>query len=302
MTTFTVLLRFISSTDIMDTHQQSPDIRRRAYSGKRFTYASPEDSAFKRWVITTVETLTGSNHLQRIYEELHEESPNPFDVWENALKKLRIKLDFEAIQLEKVPRSGPVIFVANHPFGVVDGAILCHLVTRVRRDYFLLVNEVLAHEPIMKGHLLPVDFRNDKRALATNLETKRLTTERLNKGEVLAIFPSGAVATSMKLFGPVEEFPWRRFICTRIHETQCTVVPIFFHGRNSRLFQLVSKISMNLRLGLLLYEVMNKRNKTIKMVIGDPIPYTAMAEIKDRQKLIEFLKARTMGLASGDKK
>jgi putative hemolysin len=280
----------------MDTQQKEPGMAERAYSGKRFTYASPEDSAFKRWVITTVEKLTGSNYLQGIYEELHEESPNPFDVWGNALKKLHIKMDFDAHQLEKIPHQGPLIFVANHPYGVVDGAILCHLVTRVRRDYFLLVNEVLAHEPILKGHLLPVDFRNDERALATNLETKRLTTERLNQGEVLAIFPSGAVATSMKLFGPVEEFPWRRFICTRIHETQCTVVPIFFHGRNSRLFQFVSKLSMNLRLGLLLYEVMNKRHKTIKINIGDPIPYKDMETLQDRQELIEFLKAQTMGL------
>ena len=268
----------------------------KGYVGKQFTYASPEDSRFKRWVITTVEKLTGSKHLQKIYDELHEETPNPFDVWENALGKLNIKLDFDASQLDKVPKEGPLIFVANHPFGVVDGAILLHLVTRVRRDYFLLINEVISHEPILKGHLLPVDFRGDERALQTNLRTKEQTTERLRNGEALAIFPSGAVATSLKLFGPVEEFPWRRFICTRIHETKCTVVPIYFHGQNSRLFQFVSKISMNLRLGLLLYEVMNKRNSTIKLAVGDPIYYDEMSKYPDRQELIEFLKARTMSL------
>jgi putative hemolysin len=268
----------------------------KGYIGKQFTYASPEDSWLKRWVITTVEKLTGSKHLQKIYDELHEETPNPFDVWENALGKLNIKLDFEASQLDKVPKEGPLIFVANHPFGVVDGAILLHLVTRVRKDYFLLINEVLSHEPIMEGHLLPVDFRGDERALQTNLRTKEQTTERLREGEALAIFPSGAVATSLKLFGPVEEFPWRRFICTRIHETQCTVVPVYFHGQNSRLFQFVSKISMNLRLGLLLYEVMNKRNSTIKLAVGDPIHYDQMSKYPDRQDLIDFLKARTMSL------
>ena len=268
----------------------------KAYSGKQFSYASPEDRFLKRLIIRSVENLTGRKHLQKIYEELHEETPNPFDVWENALNKLSISMDYESSQLEKVPKEGPVIFVANHPFGVVDGAILCHLVTRVRRDYFLLVNEVLSHEPIMKGHLLPVDFRNTKEALATNLETKRLTTERLKNGEALAIFPSGGVATSLKLFGPIEEFPWRRFICTRIHETKCTVVPIFFHGRNSSLFQLVSKISMNLRLGLLLHEVMNKREKNIKIEIGDPISYSEMAPYTNRQDLIDYLKFRTMQL------
>lgn len=268
----------------------------KGYEGHKFTYTSPHDSRFKRWVISTVEKLTGRAYLQQIYNELHEETPNPFDVWENALNKLDIKMDFDRQQLEKAPKEGPVIFVANHPFGVVDGAIMCHLVTRVRRDYFLLVNEVLSHEPIMKGHLLPVDFRGNEEALETNLRTKERTTERLRQGEALAIFPSGAVATSRKFFAPAKEFPWRRFICTRIHETRCTVVPIYFHGQNSRLFQFVSKFSMNLRLGLLLHEIMNKRGKTIDIEIGDPIPYREMEPYEDRQELIEYLFERTMKL------
>lgn len=273
----------------------------KAYSGHKFTYTSPHDSWLKKWVIGTVENLTGRKYLQQIYEELHEETPNPFDVWENAMNKLDIKMDYDQQQLEKAPRSGPVIFVANHPFGVVDGAIMCHLVTRVRRDYFLLVNEVLSREPIMKGHLLPVDFRGNEEALQINLRTKELTTERLRKGEALAIFPSGGVATAMKFFGEIQEFPWRRFICTRIHETKCTVVPFYFHGKNSRLFQFVSKFSMNLRLGLLLHEIMNKRGKTVKIEIGDPITYDQMEQYEDRQELIEFLYNKTMALGGKNK-
>ncbi len=275
---------------------QNTSSTEKAYSGHKFTYTSPHDSMLKRWVISTVENLTGRKYLQQIYDELHEETPNPFDVWENAMNKLDIKVDYDHSQLEKAPKSGPVIFVANHPFGVVDGAIMCHLVTRVRRDYFLLVNEVLSREPIMKGHLLPVDFRGNDEALQINLRTKELTTERLRQGEALAIFPSGGVATSMKFFGDIQEFPWRRFICTRIHETKCTVVPIYFHGKNSRLFQFVSKFSMNLRLGLLLHEIMNKRGKTIKVEVGDPIAYDEMEQYEDRQELIEFLYKRTMAL------
>ncbi len=280
----------------MNKKIEQPLQHEKGYEGHKFTYTSPNDSRLKHFVISTVEKLTGRDYLQNIYNQLHEETPNPFDVWENALDKLDIKMDFDHSQLEKAPRQGPVIFVANHPFGVVDGAIMCHLVTRVRRDYFLLVNEVLSHEPIMKGHLLPVDFRGNDEALATNLETKERTTERLRNGEALAIFPSGGVATSMKFFGEVREFPWRRFICTRIHETECTVVPLYFHGRNSRLFQFVSKFSMNLRLGLLLHEIMNKRGKTIRIEIGDPITYDEMRPYEDRQALIEFLYKRTMAL------
>lgn len=273
----------------------------KAYEGRRFSYSSENDSWLKRQIILTVEWLTGRQQLQKVYDELHEEDPTPYNVWGNALGKLNIKMDYDASQLEKIPKSGPLIFVANHPFGVVDGAILLHIATRVRKDYFLLVNEVVSHEPVLEGHFLPVDFRQNEEALKTNLRTKEQTTERLNKGEALVIFPSGAVSTARKFFGPVDEFPWRRFICTRIHETQCSVVPIYFHGQNSRLFQFVSKFSMNLRLGLLLHEIMNKRNKTLKVEIGDPIHYPEMEEYEDRQMLIDFLKDRTMSLGEKEK-
>jgi putative hemolysin len=273
---------------------QAIAIPSKAYDGKKFTYASPEDSWLKQKIIGAVEVLTGRKHLQKIYDELHAAGPNPFDVWGDALEKLDIGIDFDFAQLEKIPKEGPVIFVANHPFGVVDGAIFLDLVTRVRKDYFILINEVLTHEPFLKDHLLPVDFRGDKRAMETNLETKRQTTERLKRGEALVIFPSGGVATSRKFFGKVEELPWRRFICTRIHETKCTVVPFYFHGKNSPLFQFVSKFSMNLRLGLLLNEVMNKRGERLKVEMREPIPYAEMQDITDRQELIEFLHDKTV--------
>lgn len=268
----------------------------KAYEGRRFTYSSEHDSWLKRQVILTVEWLTGRNKLQKVYDEIHEEDPTPFNVWGNSLRKLNIKMDYDESQLDKIPTEGPLIFVANHPFGVVDGAILLHIATRVRKDYFVLVNEVVSHEPVLKGHFLPVDFRQNEKALQTNLRTKEQTTERLNKGEALVIFPSGAVSTARRFFGPVEEFPWRRFICTRIHETKCAVVPIYFHGQNSRLFQFVSKFSMNLRLGLLLHEIMNKRGKTLKIEIGDAIHYDEMESYKDRQQLIDFLKEQTLSL------
>ncbi len=279
-----------------ELNRDEPITYEKAYEGRRFTYSSPEDSLLKRWVILTVEYLTGRKKLQKVYDELHMASPTPFNVWPNALAKLNIKVDYDKEKLDKTPRKGPLIFVANHPFGVVDGAIMLLLATRVRKDYFLLINEVVSHEPVLKGHFLPVDFRKTEEALATNLRTKELTTERLNNGEALVIFPSGAVATSTRFFGNVKEFPWRKFICTRIHETQCTVMPIYFHGRNSRLFQFVSKFSMNLRLGLLLHEVMNKRNKTVKVEIGDPIHYDQMEQYQDRQDLIDFLREKTMAL------
>ena len=263
---------------------------------ERFSYARPEDPLLKRSAIKAVEQLTGSKQLHKIYLKLQEEGVSPTLFWGRALGELSIKADFSEEQLAKIPASGPLIVIANHPFGIVDGAILLDLISRVRSDYFLLINEALAHIPLLQDHLLPVDFRENKLAVKTNLETRRLTSERLARGQALAIFPSGGVATAFRRGGPVEEWPWRKFICSKIHESQCTVVPIFFHGENSRLFHMVSRMSMNLRLGLLLREVMNKRGKTIAVTIGDPIPYSEMAPMRNRQQLIDLLYQRTMAL------
>ncbi len=275
-----------------------PAIRAR-YPAKwenRFTYASPEDSWFKRQVIMTVEHLTGRKTIQRMYDLLMANDPNPIDVWKQGLDIMNISMDYNEEALEQIPKTGPLIFVANHPFGVVDGAVLLHLVTRVRKDFFILINEVISHHEFLKQHLLPIDFRGDEAALQTNLQTKANTTERLKNGEALVIFPSGAIATQLKFFGPVEELPWRGFISNRIHETQCTVLPIYFYGKNSALFQFVSKLSMNLRLGLLLHEIMNKRNKVVKARIGPPIPYSEMAALTEKKEMMNFLREKTLSL------
>jgi len=274
--------------------------KKKGYEGYDFSYARSEDGKINQFIIRFIENLMGKKKLNRMYDELHEMDPDPWNVWPMIMDKLELKVDYIADQLKKVPKTGPVIFVANHPYGIVDGAIFLYLVSQVRKDYFLLIHEVLSHEPILKKHFLPVDFRPTEAAKQNNLRTKELTTERLNNGEALVIFPAGAVATQKRfsLKGPALEWPWRRFICTRIHETKCTVVPLFFHGENSKAFHMVSKVSLNLRMGLLLREALNKKGKTIKVDIGDPITYEQMAQYTDRQELIEFLHETTMGLKS----
>lgn len=262
----------------------------------KFSYISEHDGFVKRTMIDAVERLTGRQFAQQMYREIEKENPTPWNVWGKALAKLDISLNFDETQLAKVPQTGPVIFIANHPFGIVDGIIFCHLASKVRKDYFLLVNEVVADEPLVEGHLLPVDFRPTKEAMSINLQTRKETAERLDRGEALVIFPGGGVATAWNIFGELEEFPWKTFICPRIHKTRATIIPMYFHGRNSMIFHMASKISMDLRLGFLLHEVMNKRGKTIKVEIGDPITYDQMASLRNRQVLIDFLYEKTMEL------
>jgi putative hemolysin len=218
-------------------------------------------------------------------------------VWEAALSKLKIRLDYNAADLIRIPNKGPLIVVANHPFGVVDGLILGYLVSRVRSKFTVLVNEVLCKEKLFASYLLPIDFRETRAAMQTNIETRRQALTRLQAGEALAIFPAGGVATTDGWRGKATDLEWKRFVAKLIQVTRATIVPIYVHGQNSRLFQAVSQFSQTLRIGLLLHEVRNKMGRQIKVSIGEPIAYEAISGLRDRQVLLTYLRDVTYGLA-----
>ena len=145
--------------------------------------------------------------------------------------------------------------------------------------------------------LLPISFEETKEAQLINIETKKLAKERLKKGEAIVVFPSGGVATSTSFFSKAEDLEWKRFVAKLIIQTKATVLPVFVHGRNSRLFQLASQIDLNLRLGLLLNEVRNKMGKEIRLTVGDPLPPTLLQQYKDKQELLDFLREKTLRYA-----
>ncbi len=264
----------------------------------RLSYSNLDDPLLKRVMIGTIEFATGRRKLEKIYNEVRHAKLPPTEIWGTALRKMDVKMDYDAAQLAKIPTEGPVIFIANHPFGVLDGLILGHLISRVRQRFVLLVNEVLCREPQLEDYLLPIDFDETKEAMQTNLRSRNLTLERLRAGEALGIFPSGGVATAPKVFARVQDLEWKRFTARVIQQTQATVVPLYFHGRNSHLFQLASQINLNLRLSLLLNEIRNKMGKTLRISIGDPIPYSALSIYKDRQEMLDFLRKATFDLVN----
>ena len=258
------------------------------------TYSSPEDPWPKRKLIQSVELLSGRPGLEKKYRQIVENPPD--NIWESMVEKLPLKLSFDEQQLSKVPENGPVIFIANHPFGVVDGIVMGYLVSRLREEFKFLVNAVLCKEQLLNQYFLPVDFNDTRAARQTNIETRKIALECIESGKPVVIFPSGGVATAPRFWMKAEELEWKRFVVTLIKRSEATVVPIYFYGQNSRLFQIVSQFSMELRLGLLLNEVRNKVGKKICFEIGDPIAYDRMADL-DKAELLTFLSRQVRGLA-----
>lgn len=261
----------------------------REVAKSRLSYAKEGDPRIKRIVIKAIERFTGRPRIEKLYTEMKTMELTPQTIWSIALEKLKVFPHFDETQLKKIPQEGPVLFVANHPFGVIDGLLLGLLASKIRPQFGILVNEVLCTEEMFMPYFLPIDFRETKEALQTIIDTRKRTLERLERGEAIAIFPSGGVATARNVFGQAEDLEWKRFTLKLVQKSKATVVPIFFHGQNSTLFQLASRIHQNLRLSLLLNEVRNKMNRHIGISIGEPLSFEELNKVGKNDELLNHL-------------
>lgn len=262
-----------------------------------FSYASPDDPAFKRLVIQLIERISGQPELKRMYLE-HQNHPKPGEnFWDAAISKLRLNIDLNEEALSEIPAKGAVILVANHPFGVLDGLTICWLAARVRKDFKVLTNALLNRAEEIKPFLLPIDFEETKAALETNIKTRAEAKALLERGGALIIFPGGTVSTTPTVLARKARDPeWKTFTARMIVQGKAPVVPVFFAGQNSRLFQVASHVSMTLRLSLLFKEVHDRIGSDLTLRIGKRIPYEELKAISDRKKLMEFLRDKTYAL------
>lgn len=264
-----------------------------------FSYATPEDPALKRLLIRAIEGMTGQPYLKRLYNH-HRAHPVPGEsFWAAALQRLEVTLNYNEQALARVPKTGSLVIVANHPFGVLDGLIISYLMSKVRSDFIVLTNAVLYQADEIRQHLLPIDFAETREALSTNLKTANAAKAHLMHGGCLVIFPAGGASTTPTPWSrEAVDAEWKNFAARLIIGTKCPVLPVFFAGQNSRLFQIASHISLTLRLSLFFKEVYDKIGSTIHLRIGETTPFKDMAAF-DRIQLMEFLRKKTYALGAG---
>jgi putative hemolysin len=265
---------------------------RREFESRRpiVSYCNPDDAFGRQILIRCIELLTGQPRLQRMYDDYCSTYLGSGDFWQSAVEYLRLSVRFEESRLKAIPAEGPLIIVANHPFGVLDGIAVGHITSQVRPDFKLMAHAALGRAEPLRPFLIPIEFDGASSAVRSNVESKRNALAHLKDGGALVIFPAGRVSTAENVFGRATDAPWKLFAGKLIAHSEATVVPIFFEGQNRFLFHFVSRFSEALREALLMREVVRRIGDEVRAHIGAPIGAEELGGGTDRQALLDDLR------------
>ncbi|MCZ4353154.1 lysophospholipid acyltransferase family protein [Roseovarius aestuarii] len=271
------------------------------YDRRSLTYANSFDAPLTAFIIRAIEMFTGKITILRMiraFEKRGAPSGQPF--WRAALGTMGIDLLTPDAELENIPLTGPVVAVANHPHGLVDGMILADLIGRRRTDYKILTRALLTGiDEVAASYMIPVPFPHEPDAQRKSVEMRAKSMAHLKEGGLISVFPSGVVASSDTMMGPAIEREWNVFTAQMIRRSGATVVPIFFPGSNSRWYQIANRLSSTLRQGLLLHEVVHACNRPQKPVVGRPISAERMKMLEsDPRGFMTWLREHTLSLGT----
>jgi len=265
---------------------------------KEFTYANERDPRIKRWLIRSIEGLSGRDRYARLYDIWRSDIVGKSErVFGKMLDLIDVRMDVRGEWPPREMPDAPIVIVANHPFGIGDGIAVLALAEQLGRPFKVLINNELLKVPEMADYSLPVSFEETKEAMAINMQTRHEAVRLLKEGVTIIVFPAGGVATARKGFGRAEDLPWKIFPAKLIQAAKASVIPVYFEGQNGRLFHLASKLSMTLRISLLIREFRRLSGSTITSHIGNVISWEALSGGADRKDLLSRLYSAVFSMA-----
>ncbi len=283
----------------------TPRARRRVevankYDMRRLSYAGTFTNPAKVITIRALEWLTAKVKLLSMIRSF-EKSGAPVGVafWTKAVRHMGIRIDTPPEEIARIPATGPVVVVANHPHGLVDGMIMAELVSRVRPDFRILTRSLLTGIPEIEEFMIPVPFPHEENSRELGLQMRDLTMAHLANNGLVILFPAGRVASSETWFGPAIEAEWNVFTHKMISKSGAMIVPIHFTGQNSRAYQIANKLAATLRQGLLLYEIRRSLFKPQRPYVGEPIPASELDKWKGNPRgFLAWLREHTLAIGT----
>lgn len=268
------------------------------YDKRKLSYANTFTNPWKANTIRVMEWLTGKIPLIQLVRRFERSgAAHGQAFWKQALGHMNIAVQTPADQIANIPKTGPVIIIANHPHGLVDGMVLAEVIGQVRTDYKILTRSLLTGVDEIEDFMIPVPFPHEPDARQQGLEMRRLAMQHLSDGGVIVLFPSGVVASAETMFGPAIEAQWNPFTSKMIQRSGATVIPVKFQGQNSRMYQIANKLSPTLRQGLLIHEVMHACGKPQSPIVGAAIPKETIKSWSTNPRgFVSWLRDHTLSL------
>jgi len=225
--------------------------------------------------------------------------PGPEFVKHLMTDEFNIRLEVEGMEVLEQFKEGPFITVSNHPFGSLDGIALIYIVSRLRPKYKVMVNMILNRISAMRPNFIAVDqsASDDPEKRRVSVAGVREALKLLKEGSPVGFFPAGAIGMTDK-DGIIVDRPWQPVVLQIIQKAKVPVIPIYFHGTNSGLFNFLGHHCVPLRTAMLARELFKKKGKPMKVSIGQPVSVEKQAEFgKDYEALGWYLRMQTYDLS-----
>lgn len=266
------------------------------------TIANPFQLPLKnRFIASLLESILGLKALAYLYSKCEEDyAPKPFLNF--ALQTLGVEVHVESNELlSELPRTGPVLVVANHPLGGLEGMAIAHILMKVRPDIKVMTNKLLRKVSNLSEIFIGVDVLSED-ATQENMRGIREAMGHLRDGGVLLVFPAGQVSAIDLKTRRIQDRPWDRLVGQLMKRYKATCVPIFVRGKNSKLFYLLGLVHPRLRTVLLARELANKRGYKLNLKVGDPITPGEIVQLNDESSITHYLRMCTdlLGMQSND--
>ena len=252
-----------------------------------------------RFLGRPVKRLLGLDRLDELYADARSSNPAPLEgaaFLEAALASVEVQVELTP-GLEEVPRTGPLVIVANHPYGGIEGVALLRELLRVRPDVKVMANRMLARIVELDELSIWVNPFGGKAAKVANFGSMRTALRFVQDGGALLVFPAGEVSHLQARERSVVDPPWRPGVAWLIQKAKSTVLPMYVEGRNSNLFQLAGLISPLLRTALLPRELLKRRASVLQVRVGRPLGYANWSCYRDTRSLLAYLRLATYALA-----
>ncbi|MBD3625041.1 MAG: lysophospholipid acyltransferase family protein, partial [Rhodobacteraceae bacterium] len=261
---------------------------------REISYAHSAQTRAGRGLIRLTENLTGRIRLMRMARGYENEVGQGADFWQVMVRRYGLGLDVRGGSLDNIPREGPLVVISNHPYGILDGLMMGYILSTTRGDFRIMAHQVFRKASELENIILPISFDETKEATQLNLDTRRTAISYLADGGCVGIFPGGTVSMPLKPFGRPMDPSWRRFTAKLITKSKAQVVPVFFDGHNSRMFQIASHIHYPLRMALLINQFRTRVGQKVPVVIGEPLPREGLPKsASDSTTLTDYLRIKT---------